>query len=330
MARLSDITKGQGRELDRVLEDAGLDGDLALAILSKHAIAKVMVQAGREFIAKEVRKAETFENEQVASTYTYPSGWKMKSVSEQAAILAAKFPGLDISHVDEIVARFYTAPSAIEQTEGGYRTAPKPNGTKIVLPKNMDGLAVILKPSAAARLAAARKNKQELPDWPVYNLAMNELLNVVAASDKKFVDYTERKVGSKRLKLTQKTEEVYAKLEALMPGDVMIVAVQTGLLHRGKSVQRARVTFGEKEFGLCAFAVGCILLTHPERLKHVDHLWIDCAGSEFFPESDEVFACCPCWNFSGGELKFGWGHVSDYFPYYGSASGVSPECPLAP
>ncbi len=325
MVRLSDISKGESRELDRVLEAKGLDGDLARAIIRNGMIAKIMVDAGRAYLGAEARKAETFENEQVASTYAYPSGWKMKSVREQATILAAKFPSLDVSHVDEIVARFYTAPSVVDATEGDYHTAPKSNGTKIVLPKNMDGLAVILKPSAAAR-----KNNQELPDWPVYNLAMNELLNVVAASDKKFVDYTERNVGPKRLRLTQKTEEVYAKLEALMPGDVMIVPVQTGLLHRGKSVQRARVTFEEQEFGLCAFAVGCILLTHPERLKHVDHLWIDCAGSEFAPDSGEVFTCFPCWGFNGSKLGFRWSRVSFFSPDCGSASGVSPECPLAP
>ena len=79
------------------------------------------------------------------------------------------------------------------------------------------------------------------------------------------------------------------------------------------------------EFGLGAFEVAIMLLTHPERLLHEDDLWIDCAGGEFAPETNGAFSDAPIFDFSDGRLGFGTGPASLANANYGSASGFSPQ-----
>src|SRR5262249_34336611 len=55
------------------------------------------------------------------------------------------------------------------------------------------------------------------------------------------------------------------------------------ILHRGRSVHTAREVMGRRrQFVLGAFAVGIMLLAHPERLQHNDDLWSYCAGDEYY------------------------------------------------
>jgi hypothetical protein len=51
-----------------------------------------------------------------------------------------------------------------------------------------------------------------------------------------------------------------------------VIAAQAGMLHRGCSARRTRVSMAGNEFGLGVFAFACMLLTHPERLsrRHAD------------------------------------------------------------
>jgi hypothetical protein len=79
------------------------------------------------------------------------------------------------------------------------------------------------------------------------------------------------------------------------------------------------------ECGLGAFAIGIMLLTHPERLNHYDDLWIDCAGDEFAPGADGVFSRSPCFGFDGGGVGFDTGDVGDANGYCGSASVCLPQ-----
>ena len=79
------------------------------------------------------------------------------------------------------------------------------------------------------------------------------------------------------------------------------------------------------EFGLGAFAIGCMLLTHPERLQHSNDLWIDCAGDEFSPDGDSDFSSAPYFRFSDGKVKFAASYVGIAYDYYGTASGFLPQ-----
>jgi len=72
-------------------------------------------------------------------------------------------------------------------------------------------------------------------------------------------------------------EKLYIKQKGF---GVMVVPAQLGELYRGQSVDVAEELFSktEDEFGLNAFDVGVILLTHPELLQNEKDLWIDCPG----------------------------------------------------
>jgi len=73
------------------------------------------------------------------------------------------------------------------------------------------------------------------------------------------------------------------------------------------------------EFGLGAFAIGMMLLTHPERLQHYDDLWIDCAGDEYDPDADGDFSRAPYFSFSGGGVEFAANWFDNANEDYGSA-----------
>lgn len=307
MPTIPSITSGQKRKIvslgsdaiEKVLEELGLDQDAAQSIVVNGGDFAAVIREAAYRSLKGLSTPNEFADEEKSSNYGYPKGWKLKPVSEQAAILAKKFPDLDVSRVEEFARRY--------EKDG-----------KLILPKGMDGLVVIPKHSAAARLS--KDNEQ----WPAYSRALAYLFGVMKAARPEFVDYTEGAVGPDRERLASKTAAVYAELEKV-PGDVLVLAVQTGFLHRGKSVRRARVVFTGKEFGLDSFAVGCIVLTHPERLNRSDVLWIDCAGSERVPRAGGAFSDASCWRFGYGRLEFDSDWVSGPSGSCGSASGVRPE-----
>ena len=77
------------------------------------------------------------------------------------------------------------------------------------------------------------------------------------------------------------------------------------------------------EFGLGAFAVGIMLLTHGNRLRCSDDLWIDCAGDECHrPRYSLVpFDHAPCFRFGDDGLSFGAGWSAYPTDCFGSVSG---------
>jgi len=87
------------------------------------------------------------------------------------------------------------------------------------------------------------------------------------------------------------------------------------------------------EFGLGAFAVGIMLLTHEDRLQHYDDLWIDCAGDEFHDPQNSVapFDLAPIFGFRDDRLGFGTSWSGGAGGNFGSASGwLVPPVILAP
>ncbi|MEK7115128.1 MAG: hypothetical protein AAB847_02105, partial [Patescibacteria group bacterium] len=79
--------------------------------------------------------------------------------------------------------------------------------------------------------------------------------------------------------------------------------------------------FTANEFGLGAFAIGIMLLTHPEREVQWEQLHVDCAGDEFSPGGDDDgFSFAPLFHFHDGEVKFLAGWFGNARGRYGSAS----------
>jgi len=110
-----------------------------------------------------------------------------------------------------------------------------------------------------------------IPRWqalaPTYNEAVALMLEVLA-SKRKFSNRIIGKLGATFLRQTERSklaEKILA--EQQQDNDFVVVGAQAGMLHRGSSARRTRVAIAGNEFGLGVFAIGCILLTHPERLS---------------------------------------------------------------
>lgn len=282
------ITSGQTKQFKRFIEDAA-DKALAEVGLDKDGL-QMLIGNGDKFqadIVASIRKhsiSSRFADEEVTSNCGYPSGYKLKDITEQTNILRQLFPG--IGYADE-------------------KLAHQPR------PANAEGWFAIPKWQSVAK---------------TYNEAVKKVLALIKKQrNGKFYNCQEGKIGAQYLRQHERTVNKLKTLAKEQPGyDILVVAGQFGLRHRGRSVRRAREVFTANEFGLGTFEIGCMLLTHPERLQGFYSLWIDCAGDEYAP-ADGDFSVAPCFNFRGGVVKFGthWSaYVSDL---YGSVSGFLPQ-----
>lgn len=286
---ITSITDGQRKQYRRFVEDAA-DKVLAEARIDKDGLQK-LIENGDEFqsrimtAVRELSVSNQFADEEVGSSYTYPNGYKSKGVAEQVQALKSLFPELKDATYDESIA-----------------TRP--------LPPNAEGWFAI-------------------PRWEKlgssYGEAVDKVLTTIK-SKRTFYNYREGQTGPEYLRQHAKTEKAFQKLGDEQKGhDILIVPCQLGMRHRGRSVRRAREVMNAVEFGLGAFAVGCMLLTHPEREVKWEQLHMDCAGDEFAPDADGDFSSAPIFLFIVGKVKFG----AYWFDYasdgYGSVSGFLPQ-----
>lgn len=226
-----------------------------------------------------------YRDEEVSSSCMYPKGYTVKSLAHQIAILMERF---DLSGSKAL---FYA------------ENLPE-------LPKGAEGWFAI-------------------PRWvkvaSTYNRVLERVFEEIARPPWKFYNHRKCELGSKHLCQSALTMESIAKIGEKQPGDILIIAAQFGMRHRGRSVRRARAVFAANEFGLGAFEVGSMLITHPERLQHYKDLWIDCAGDEYAPHADDVFSGAPCFDFDGGRVEFYMRRIDAPGSSDGSASGFVPQ-----
>jgi hypothetical protein len=139
----------------------------------------------------------------------------------------------------------------------------------------------------------------------------------------RFKNRREGQLGPNQLQQSAKSAAMWEQIGEAQKGfDILLVPAQFGLRHRGRSVRRAREVMESNEFGLGAFAVGIMLLTHADRLQHYDDLWIDCAGDEFHDpqNSGAPFDRAPCFGFRDDGLRFDADWSALAYDLYGSAS----------
>lgn len=238
--------------------------------------------------ARELSLSNQFAGEEVASNYGYLSGYtKPKGVMRQTNELRRLFPAVNASNArhDEKLAQ-------------------------MVVPAGAEGLFVI-------------------PRWQSMAPTYGEAVQIVLAKlneTRKFINYRKNEMTPANLRESDRKAEVMASIAESQKGyDLLVVSAQFGLVHRGRSVRRARVVIGNKGFGLGAFEVGSMLLTHPERLQNYNDLWIDCAGDELKPSDEREFSCAPFFRFGGDGLDFDAFWVDIEHDIYGSASGFLPQ-----
>ena len=279
------ITSNQRKQIVRFVED-GID-----AMNLQKDGAQRLIENGGEFQSELKKLVERFSitnqyaDEEVESSYGYLSGYKPKGITEQTNRLRELFPGI------------------------GYANEKLAEG---VLPENAEGWFAI-------------------PRWekvaPTYGEAVQKVLDLIKQTrNGAFYNYRDGELGPDQLRQSAKAKSMFQKLgDEQKDQDILVVSAQFGIRHRGRSVRRAREVMNANECGLGAFAIGIMLLTHPERLQHYDDLWIDCAGDEFAPDADDDFSRSSYFEFDGDRVKFGSSVVDIAYAYYGSASVCLPQ-----
>jgi hypothetical protein len=140
-----------------------------------------------------------------------------------------------------------------------------------------------------------------------YNEALQKALDVLRGR-RKFVGGYQDHLDAKRLRQSVRSIEFWDRLiEEQGNPDILIVPIQFGDLYSGLYINQARRVIAKmpNEFGLGAFAVCTMLLTHPERLMNDKDLCIDCSGDEFDnPSSCIRFDRAPFFYFVYGFVGF--------------------------
>ena len=147
-----------------------------------------------------------------------------------------------------------------------------------------------------------------IPRWeavaPTYNEAAEKILEVLATR-RRFSNRIVGRLGKEYLRQTERTRLAETILADQQQGnDILVLAAQAGMLHRGCSARRTRASLAGNEFCLGVFAIASILLTHTERLSTGDALMIDCGGDEYSPRADYNFDRVPLFDFDISGIEF--------------------------
>jgi hypothetical protein len=205
-------------------------------------------------------------------------------------------------------------------------------------PKSLQDQVTILRGLFPGLGGASSLGQMELPDgaegyfavprWDkigkTYGEALQAALDVLSkACNGWFMNWRKGQLAQENFCQSATSAAMWKKIGTEQKGDMLIVAAQFGIRHRGRSVRRTREVMRKPEFGLGAFAVGTMLLTHENRLCHFNDLWIDCVGDEFHDaqESHAPFDRAPYFFFHNDRLSFDMAWVGNASHYCGSASG---------
>lgn len=145
-----------------------------------------------------------------------------------------------------------------------------------------------------------------IPRWqslaPTYNEATEKMINVLAEK-RRLSNRLINKLGEKYLRPTERTKLAQQILCDQQQGaDILVIAAQFGLLHRGSSARRTRVELAGNEYCLGLFAIAAMLLTHPERLSSSETLMVDCGGDEYSAQGNLQFDRVPLFDFDLGGI----------------------------
>jgi hypothetical protein len=140
-----------------------------------------------------------------------------------------------------------------------------------------------------------------IPRWqavaPTYNEATQMAIDALA-SKRRFSNRLIGKITEIYLHQTERTVLAGNIVREQQEGyDILVVGAQFGMLHRGSSARRTRITLAGNEFCLGVFDIVCMLLTHPLRLSAGNALMIDCGGDEYSVRGDYTFDRVPLFDF---------------------------------
>jgi len=296
---ITSVTDGQEKSYKRLIEDAAqkgmklvlenkyLDKDGMQALLERGDELSAAVVEAIVSISKKLGVSNQFANEKVASSYKYPREYAMKHINEQIQAIA------DLFNLNPSPAFAYV---------------------KNVLP--------------TLQLPEGAEGWFAVPRWQAVAGTYNEAVELAVAkmdASRKFYNYRTGQLGPNYLRLHARTSAMLDRVAETQPGDILIIPLQLGDLHKGESVRRAREIFYAGEFGLGSFHVLSVALVHPKRLVRFDELDMDCAGDEYAPVGGSVFSGSLYVIFDDGRVEFDNRNLGNPNGYYGSVSGFLPQ-----
>ena len=147
-----------------------------------------------------------------------------------------------------------------------------------------------------------------IPRWqavaPTYNEAVEIVIGLLATK-RKFSNRIIGRLGPTYLRQSERSKLAEKILADQQEGnDILVVAAQAGMLHRGCSARRTRVAMAGNEFAFGVFSFVSMLLTHSERLSSGDTLMIDCSGDEYSVRGDYTFDRVPLLDFDISGIEF--------------------------
>lgn len=285
------ITPGQTKQFVRLLEDA------AWKALEKVDFNRDDLQLVIEHGDK-LQKDIVWAIEELV-TWVYSGGYHPKSITEQTNILRQYFSG--IGYANEKIAK----QPLPEGAEGSF-AIPR---WKTIGPTYNEAVRTVLKVIRKQRNLIFEEQRKDLLLFEKEDMLLFE-------EDKLGTQYLrqhEHKV--RKLQILAEKQEGY---------DILVVPAQFGLLHKGFHVDEGRTVFAKNEFGLGAYEVAIMLLTHPERLVAYRNLWIDCPGDEtVFLGKKSDFSAVPCFTVERRtkQIKFWPGLLGSTNVGYGTATG---------
>ena len=285
MTTAQSITSGQMRQVRLIVETA------VVHALEKDELcrdnAQLIIEHGDKLKARireiilDLAHSDVFKSEEAPSSSCYAPEFKVKSVGEQVDILRAAFPGI-FSYDAEV--------------------------TEWRLPRCAEGWFAI-------------------PLWekiaPTYGEAVAKVVEALRnACGGLFCNFEWTKFHSDYLQETKrKVTHRQMLLDMQRERDIFIFPAQFGLRHRGRSMRRANEILISYEFGLGAYEVGMMLLTHPERIRNDNELFIDCIGDEFRVGLGEGFGLAPTYRFRDRLLELSSAWIGRTGSSFGAATG---------
>lgn len=136
-----------------------------------------------------------------------------------------------------------------------------------------------------------------IPNWKkhpeifgkTYASAVQKVMDLLKKSrGDGFFNHLDGELNEENFRQRAETKDFFAELiyEQGNP-DILLVPAQFGIARRSMSACQARRLFNgneQGEAGLGVFHIGIMLLTHPDRMKSIFDLKIDCVGDELFIE----------------------------------------------
>lgn len=297
-------TDGQIKQVARVASDAAEKAVKDYTNFSKDGAQRVhgnpefavRIREATVLAIAELSVSDKFKDEEARSNYTYPNEYGgPKPIKEQIEALA-EILNLDPAQALEYAKNLPELPVSAE----GWFAMPSNDGLK--------KLFLQIENDAERYCAGVR------------------LIHEKIAASRTFYNYRDGQITADRLRVHARTTHALEQIVQIQPGDILIVAGQLGMRHRGRSVRRARECFDSNEFGLGSLAVGSIVLTHPNRLVRWKELEMDCSGDEFDdPDAGVRFAHASFFVFSDGRVRFGARWCGGAYGFCGSVSAFVPQ-----